>query len=439
MKTTADVIIVGGGIVGCATAWYLARRGIKDVMVLEGSDSIGHGASSRNGGGVRQSGRDVRELPIAMCAVEKFWPHLSEELGVETEYTQKGNLRLGKTDAHLKKLQNLADSCQKMGLDVKMIDAKEVHDINPYLSENVIGASFCPTDGHANPLTTTLGYYVRTLELGVRFFTGAKVKALEKVKGRVRKVILEDGTVLEGGDVIVAAGYQSRKLINTVGLDIPMVPEVDCALVTEMQPPMFEQMLGTAAADFYGHQTRHGSFVFGAIAGPEEQMESKAGFRPLRERRSSGHGAATATRHATASVSSDARRRRRASSWPPASAVMASERHLRSAICSLRSWRVSRRSVIFRRLRMSGSMRSDKGLRTFLHIKMILCYTPYIWKMLSFAHQTTTAGKTDKTNKKVEKRRFHNDERYEQKSNRSSTFHNDRFIFRSSASHDGHG
>ena len=103
MKTTADVIIVGGGIVGCATAWYLARRGIKDVMVLEGSDSIGHGASSRNGGGVRQSGRDVRELPIAMCAVEKFWPHLSEELGVETEYTQKGNLRLGKTDAHLKK------------------------------------------------------------------------------------------------------------------------------------------------------------------------------------------------------------------------------------------------------------------------------------------------------------------------------------------------
>lgn len=274
MKTTADVIIVGGGIVGCATAWYLARSGIKDVMVLEGSDSIGHGASSRNGGGVRQSGRDVRELPIAMCAVEKFWPHLSEELGVETEYTQKGNLRLGKTDAHLKKLQNLADSCQKMGLDVKMIDAKEVHDINPYLSEDVIGASFCPTDGHANPLTSTLGYYVRALELGVRFFTGAKVKALEKVKGRVRKVILEDGTVLEGGDVIVAAGYQSRKLINTVGLDIPMVPEVDCALVTEMQLPMFEQMLGTAAADFYGHQTHHGSFVFGAIAGPEEQMDT---------------------------------------------------------------------------------------------------------------------------------------------------------------------
>ena len=104
MNKTADVIIVGGGIVGCATAYYLAKKGIKDIIVLEGSDSIGHGGSSRNGGGVRQSGRDVRELPIAMCAVKNFWPTLSEELGVDTEYTQKGNLRLGKTEAHLKKL-----------------------------------------------------------------------------------------------------------------------------------------------------------------------------------------------------------------------------------------------------------------------------------------------------------------------------------------------
>ena len=63
MKKTADVIIIGGGINGCATAYYLAKRGIKDVLVLEADDSIGHGGSSRNGGGVRQSGRDVRELP----------------------------------------------------------------------------------------------------------------------------------------------------------------------------------------------------------------------------------------------------------------------------------------------------------------------------------------------------------------------------------------
>lgn len=273
MNKTADVIIVGGGIVGCATAYYLAKKGIKDIIVLEGSDSIGHGGSSRNGGGVRQSGRDVRELPIAMCAVKNFWPTLSEELGVDTEYTQKGNLRLGKTEAHLKKLNTLAENCSNMGLDVSMISAQEVHDLNPYLSDQVIGASFCPTDGHANPLTTTLGYYTNALALGVQFFTGAKVMALEKYRGRVRKVILADGSVMEAGDIIVAAGYQSRSIIHTIGLDIPMVDEVDCALVTEMEPVMFPQMLGTADADFYGHQTRHGSFVFGAVAGPEAMMD----------------------------------------------------------------------------------------------------------------------------------------------------------------------
>lgn len=273
MKTTADVIIVGGGIVGCATAYYLAKRGITDVIVLESSPSIGHGASSRNGGGVRQSGRDVRELPIAMCAVQKFWPTLSEELGVNTEYTQKGNIRMGKTEAHLKKLNTLTLNCKNMGLDVEMIDAKEIHDINPHLSDDVIYASFCPTDGHANPLVTTLGYYIRALDMGVDFVTGAKVASLQKVRGAVRKVVLTDGTVFEGDTVVMAAGYASRAIINTVGLDIPMTDEVDCALVTEMEPEMFPQMLGCADADFYGHQTRHGSFVFGAVAGPEEQMD----------------------------------------------------------------------------------------------------------------------------------------------------------------------
>ena len=271
MKKTADVIIIGGGIVGCAIAYYLTKKGVKDIMVLEGSDSIGHGGSSRNGGGVRQSGRDPRELPIAMAAVQKFWPTLSEELGRDVEYTQKGNLRLGKTEAHMKKLQALADSCAAGGLKLDMISGDELRKISPYMSEDVMGASFCPTDGHANPLVATLAYYLKDIELGVHFYTGAMVEALEKVKGKVRKVILKDGTVLEGGEVVVAAGYDSRRIINTIGLDIPMTPLVDCALVTEMEPEMF----GTAAADFYGHQTKHGSFVFGSESGLEEFIDVK--------------------------------------------------------------------------------------------------------------------------------------------------------------------
>lgn len=270
MNRSADVIIVGGGIVGCAAAYYLTQKGVSNVIVLEASDSIGHGGSSRNGGGVRQSGRDLRELPYAMYAIENMWPTLSEEMGIDVEYYQKGNLRLGKTEAHMKKLKRLASDAQSVGLDVKIIDGKEVKELCPYLSDDIIGANWCPTDGHANPLLTTLAYYKRSLELGVRYFTGAKVIELRKVKGRVRKVVLENGEIFEAETVILAAGYESRYIARTVGIDIPMTRYFEEALVTEMQPKMFDIMLGTADADFYGHQSKHGSFVFGSESGLEE-------------------------------------------------------------------------------------------------------------------------------------------------------------------------
>lgn len=267
MENKADVIVIGGGIIGCATAYYLVKRG-KSVIVLEGSDHIGNGGSSRNGGGVRQSGRDPRELPLVMYGIKNLWPGLSEELGVDCEYHQDGNLRLGKTQKHMEILQGLADRAKACGLDVRMIDGEEVRKINPYLSDEVIGASWCPTDGHANPLTTTLGYYKKARELGVRFITGEMVTELRKVKGAVRKVITPNN-VYEGDYVVVAAGYESREITGTIGIDIPMRKALIECLVTEAEPHMFDQMLGTAEADFYGHQTKHGSFVFGGSSGLE--------------------------------------------------------------------------------------------------------------------------------------------------------------------------
>ena len=78
MNYTSEIVIIGGGIIGCASAYYLAKKGCK-VTVLEGSDYIGNGGSSRNGGGVRQSGRDPRELPMVMWGIKNLWPALSEE------------------------------------------------------------------------------------------------------------------------------------------------------------------------------------------------------------------------------------------------------------------------------------------------------------------------------------------------------------------------
>lgn len=267
MKNCADVIIIGSGVIGNSAAYYLAKRGFS-VIVLEKSNIIGDGGSSRNGGGVRQSGRDKRELPLAMYAVKNLWPTLSEELGMDVEYYQNGNLRLGKTKEHLKTLNNLTKNANECGLDVKMISGNEARDICPYLSEEVIGASWCPTDGHANPLLTTLAYYRKARQMGVRFITGEEVVNIKKIKGKARKVITKNN-VYEGENIILAAGYESRKIASSFGVDVPMNKLLMEVLVTEEQPSMFYQMLGTAAADFYGHQSKHGSFVFGGSSGYE--------------------------------------------------------------------------------------------------------------------------------------------------------------------------
>lgn len=268
MKTTAEVIIVGGGVVGNAAAYYLAKRGV-EVIVLEGSDSIGHGGSSRNGGGVRQSGRDVRELPYAIYGIKNMWPTLSEELGVDVEYVRKGNLRLGLNEDHIKILEGLTANAQGLGLDVTMVSAEEVKDICPHLSDQVVGASWCPTDGHANPMKTTLAYFKRARELGVTFISGAKATAIKKIRGKARQVVVEDGTIFEGEHIILAAGYESRFVADSVGINIPMYPYFGSAVVTEAQPKMFDIMLGVATAEIYGHQCAHGSFVFGSGTGLE--------------------------------------------------------------------------------------------------------------------------------------------------------------------------
>ena len=261
MRTTADVIIIGSGIIGCSTAYYLAQKG-KSVIVLEKEKIIGYGGSSRNGGGVRQSGRDKRELPLAMHSVQNLWPHLSEELDMNVEYYQEGNLRLGKTEEHLEILRGLTDIAVAQGLDVKMINGDEVREICPHLSDEVTGASWCPSDGHANPLFATLAFYRKARQLGVTFLTEQSVLSIQKVNGRARKVVTNTGEY-EGEKIVLAAGYGSKAIAQTVGVNVPISKILVDTLITDAHPPLFTQMLGTAMADFYGHQTTHGSFVFG--------------------------------------------------------------------------------------------------------------------------------------------------------------------------------
>lgn len=266
---TADVIIVGAGIAGNAAAYYCVKQGMS-VIILE-EEMIGHGGSSRNGGGARVSGRDLREMPLAIYATEHIWPQLKDELGVDPEYRQAGYLVCGYNEQHRAGIMARIRAAASMGVEMFLVEGEELRKHYPYLSDHVTCTGWTPKDGVANPLTATLGYYKRARELGARFITGEKAVKLELRQGRARRVVTERGNKYEGGKIIVAAGYGGRALINTVGVDLPMFKRLIEVIVTEPLPSAFHHMIG-GMSGFYGHQTDHGSFVFGNSTGRENCM-----------------------------------------------------------------------------------------------------------------------------------------------------------------------
>jgi len=268
MPNTADCIIVGGGVMGCAIAYNLAKQGLKP-MVIEKSD-IGGEASGSNGGGVRQSARDLREMPLAMESI-RMYGHLHEELEMDVEYVRKGNLRLCTNEEEMTAMRNAVINQKSAGLELEMLDRQQVLEINPYVGERVIGASFCPTDGHANPFMVTYGFFKKAKALGARFHTHEVVTDIRLQKGKVSAVIT-DKQVIETDLVVNAAGVAGRKIANMVGLDFPMKSIFSEALITEPYPPLFQQMVGHAKALFYGRQTVHGPFFWGGFVGTEDYI-----------------------------------------------------------------------------------------------------------------------------------------------------------------------
>jgi sarcosine oxidase subunit beta len=268
MANSADAVIIGGGVMGCGIAYYLAKEGLKPV-VIEKSD-IGGEASGANGGGVRQSARNLKEIPLAMESV-RMYGELHEELGMDVEYVRKGNLRLCTTEEEVTAMRKSVENQKSVGLELEMLDRKQILDLNPSMGEKVIGASYCPSDGHVNPLLVTYGYFKRGKERGARFFTQEEVTGIRVKKGRVSGVVTNK-QIIDTDLVVNAAGVGGRKIANMVGLDIPMQPFFSEALITEPYPPLFPQMFGHAKGLFYGRQTVHGPFFWGGFVGTEQYI-----------------------------------------------------------------------------------------------------------------------------------------------------------------------
>ena len=266
MPENTDAVIIGGGVMGCAIAYNLAKEGLRPV-VIEKSD-IGGEASGSNGGGVRQSARNLKEMPLAMESI-KIYGQLHEELDMDVEYVRAGNLRLCTSEEELEAMRQSVENQKAVGLELTMLDRKQVLEINPFIGEKVLGASFCPTDGHVNPFLVTYGFFKKAKDLGARFFTHEEVKDVRLQKSKVKGVVT-DKQIFETDLVVDAAGVAGRKIANMAGLDLPMRPVFSEALITEPYPPLFQQMVGHAKGLFYGRQTGHGSFFWGGFVGTEQ-------------------------------------------------------------------------------------------------------------------------------------------------------------------------
>jgi sarcosine oxidase, subunit beta len=260
IQDRAEVVIIGGGIVGCAAAYYLAQRGA-DVLLLE-RRGIGSGASGRSGGGVRQSARATEELPLALASVALF-PTLSDELSLDLEYTQAGNLRLVEIADHVRPMQLDIARQQELGLDLRWLAAEDVREMVPALGpDSVFGASFCPTDGHANPFRLVTGFYQAAGRAGARALTGQQVLTLQQSDSGHALVQTAD-RLIRADTVIIAAGPGSLALCLPLGFDLPLVTMCYESMITEALPPAFAQMFGVGNGDLFFRQTRHGGVHFG--------------------------------------------------------------------------------------------------------------------------------------------------------------------------------
>lgn len=262
-----DIIIIGGGISGVAAAWELAREG-HSVTLLE-ARRLAAMASGWTLAGVRQSGRHSAELPLARAAVE-IWPGLAETLGVDTGYRRGGNLRLARDAAEAALIRRLVDDQRAEGLELEYLEgAAAVRAVAPAVSERIVAASYCPSDGHADPLASVRAFAAAAARHGAEIREGVRVTGLILRDGAVSGVET-DGQPLHADRVVLAAGVHAPELLAPLGLELPLQLRRVSVLQTVPLPPLLEQVLGVANADCAGRQEIDGRLRVTTGVGPWE-------------------------------------------------------------------------------------------------------------------------------------------------------------------------
>jgi len=216
---SADVVVIGGGIIGTCTALALAERGCRVVLCEKGV--IAGEQSGRNWGWVRRMGRDVAEYPLGLLSLD-LWAGLNARIGAETGFRRAGILYAAETAAEMRTIAQYKREADAFGVAARLLTGADCAALMPGLSRPVLGAIHTADDGRAEPALAAPAIARAVRRLGGHVLTGCAVRGIETAAGRVHGVVTEHGPI-RAAAVVLAGGAWSRLFAGNLGLGLPIL------------------------------------------------------------------------------------------------------------------------------------------------------------------------------------------------------------------------
>ena len=237
----ADVVVIGGGIIGCAAAYFLARRGISVALIEKGR--IAGEQSSRNWGWCRQQGRDKAEIPLIKQSLA-IWGRLQEEIGADPGFRRHGILYLTRDPAELAGWERWLEHARQHQIGSRLLSAAEAQAMTPDCREKWIGGLHTPSDGRAEPALAAPAIAEAARRAGASLHQRCAARGLESEAGKVAMVVTEQGAIRTGA-VLLAGGAWSSIFLRRHGIDLPQLTVRASVMRTEKAPVVTEGAMGT--------------------------------------------------------------------------------------------------------------------------------------------------------------------------------------------------